>query len=185
MSRSHSSADRVRLALETPRLQLRPLVREDLDFVHSVLADPVAMEHYPKCLSRDECAEWIERNRVRYREEGCGYWLAELNDGTPVGMIGLVLQEIDGLGEPEVVYLVHRDHWRNGYAREGATEVRDMAMDLRGHTHVISLIRPSNTAPQGVAKSIGMTLWKTVRFKGLEHLVYRVRRVDRDRLVEK
>lgn len=169
-----------RIALETERLQLRPLCREDLDFVHSVLADPVAMEHYPKCLSRDESAEWIEKQLVRYRENGCGLWLAMLKDQTPVGMIGLVLQEVDGLKEPEVGYLVHRDFWRQGYAREGALAVRDMAMDLRGHSHVISMIRPSNLPSQGVAKSIGMTLWKTTRFKGLEHLVFRIRRTDRD-----
>ena len=87
-----TSKSNTRVALETERLLLRPLKREDLDFVHSVLADPVAMEHYPKCLSREECGEWIERHLVRYREDGCGLWLATLKDGTPVGMIGLVLQ---------------------------------------------------------------------------------------------
>ena len=60
--------------------------------------------------------------------------------------------------------------------------MRDMAMDLRGHSHVISLIRPSNVASAGVAQSIGMSVWKTTRFKGLEHIVYRIRRVDRDQL---
>ena len=105
-------------------------------------------------------------------------------DETPIGMIGLMIQEIDGIREPEVGYLVHRDHWRQGYAKEAALAVRDMAMDQRGHGHVISLIRPSNLPSQSVAKSIGMSLWKTTRFKGLEHLVFRIRSVDRRRSAE-
>ncbi len=165
--------------LRTARLRLRPMLREDLDFVHAILADPEAMRHYPKCLSREEAADWIERHQERYRQDGCGLWIAERSDGTPVGMIGLMLQEIDGIREPEVGYLVHRDHWRNGYAKEAALAVRDMAMDLRGHGHVISLIRPSNLPSQAVARSIGMSQWKTTRFKGLEHLVFRIRRTDR------
>ena len=62
-----------------------------------------------------------------------------------------------------------------------ALAIRDWAMDELGHAQVISLIRPSNLPSQGVARSIGMTPWKVTRYKGLEHLVLRIRRVDREK----
>lgn len=177
------SASRVRPILQTERLALRPVTREDLDFVHTIFSDPEVMSHYPKCYSREESDAWIEKTLERYRHDGCGHWLAFLADGTAVGLIGLVMQEVDGVRECEVGYLVHRDHWRHGYAREAAAAVRDVAFQWRMQGQVISLIRPANLPSQAVARSIGMTLWKTTRFRGLEHQVFRIRRIEWEALL--
>ena len=167
--------------LSGTRLKLRSLLPADLDFVHSMLSDPEMMKHYPKCYSRDEAKTWIEQNQQRYESDGCGFWIAELPDGTAVGQMGLLMQHVEGFVEPEVAYLVSREYWRQGYAKEMALAIRDWAMDELGHAQVISLIRPSNLPSQGVARSIGMTPWKVTRYKGLEHLVLRIRRVDREK----
>jgi RimJ/RimL family protein N-acetyltransferase len=168
-------------SLSGTRLQLRELNHDDLNFVLEMLSDPEMMKHYPKCYSRAEAKAWIDKNLQRYAETGCGFWIAELPDGTPVGQIGLLIQNVDGLQEPEVAYLISRHYWRQGFAREMAAAVRDWAMDVMGYSHVISLIRPSNLPSQGVARSIGMKPWKVTRHKGLEHLVFRIRRTDREK----
>ena len=50
--------------LETPRLLLREMSLDDLDFVAAMLADPEVMRYSPKCYSRDEAAVWIGRRNA-------------------------------------------------------------------------------------------------------------------------
>jgi len=162
---------------QTPRLLLRELVPDDLDFVGDMLAHPEVMRYYPKLYSRDEASRWLERQRQRYAEHGHGLWLVlDREAGHPVGQVGLILQEVDGRREPEIGYLIHRPFWRLGYATEAALGVRRHAFEERGYQYVISLIRPENTPSQGVARKLGMTPVRETLFKELRHLVFLVRR---------
>ena len=61
--------------LETPRLILREMLMDDLDFVAVMLADPKVMRYYPKCYTRDEAAAWVQRSMDRYARHGHGLWL--------------------------------------------------------------------------------------------------------------
>lgn len=170
------AAASARVILETPRLRLRELVPEDLDFAARMLGDPEVMRFYPKPLDREEAREWIERQRRRYEDHGHGLWLAEDREsGTPVGQVGLLLQEVEGEWEPEIGYLIHRPFWRKGYATEAALGVRSHAFTVREERRVISLIRPSDLPSQGVARKLGMAPEKEVRFLGFNHIVFAVR----------
>lgn len=162
--------------LETERLALRELQPSDLDFVASMLADPEVMRFYPKCYTREESAEWLDRQRRRYETDGHGLWLVSLREtGEPVGQVGLVRQQVDGAAEDEVGYLIARCHWRRGYAVEAALATRDYAF-ARERRRVISLIRPANLPSQAVARKLGMTVERSTCCWDLEHLVYAVSR---------
>ena len=161
--------------LDTPRLRLRELAPHDLDFVAAMLSDPEVMRFYPKRLTREEAAVWIERQRGRYASGGHGLWLAQRRENDqPVGQVGLTIQAVGDRSEPEVGYLIHRPWWRRGYASEAAAAVLDHAFDTLGKPRVVSLIRPDNTPSQGVAIKIGMTLVGEADHAGLPHLVYAV-----------
>lgn len=54
----------------TPRLTLRELARDDLDFVAGMLGDPQVMRYYPKVLTQLEAEGWIERQLERCRRDG-------------------------------------------------------------------------------------------------------------------
>jgi len=91
--------------LDTPRLILREMSPDDLDFVATMLADPEVMQFYPKCYSREEAATWIERQMRRYARHGHGLWLAlDKMTGQPVGQVGLLIQNVHGVEEKEVAY---------------------------------------------------------------------------------
>jgi RimJ/RimL family protein N-acetyltransferase len=161
---------------ETPRLRLREMSLGDLDFIASMLAHPEVMRFYPKLYSREEAVQWIERQLDRYVRHGHGLWLAEDRaTGEPRGQVGLLIQTVDGVEEPEIGYLIHRPYWRQGLAAEAAAAVRDWAFGILGLPRVISLIRPVNLPSQGVARKIGMTPEKTTRVWDLEHIVFSVR----------
>ena len=162
--------------LETDRLALREMTLGDLDFMAALIGDAETMRFYQRTFTREEAAQWIERQRQRYATVGHGLWLAiDRETGEPRGECGLVDQEVDDVTEHEIAYIIHRRFWRRRLATEAATAVRDWAF-ARGYDHVISLIREANVPSQGVARKIGMHLWKRAMAFDLEHLVFRVDR---------
>jgi RimJ/RimL family protein N-acetyltransferase len=162
--------------LETPRLRLRELTLQDLDFAAEMLGDAEVMRHYPKPLDREESLEWIERQLARYAAHGHGLWLAEERETRrPVGQVGLILQDVEGAREPEIGYLLHRSFWRRGLATEAALGVRRHAFETLRLSRVVSLIRPANLASHGVARRLGMAPEREVAFHGLLHILFSVR----------
>jgi RimJ/RimL family protein N-acetyltransferase len=167
--------------LETPRLVLREMTEEDLDFVAAMLADPEVMRYYPKCLDRDESLAWVRRQLGRYEAHGIGLWLAlDRASNRPVGQIGLTPpRNLPGADEVEIGYLVHRPFWRKGYASEGAAACRDYASDVLDRPRVLCLVRPVNAASRGVAEKIGLAdTGLRVDLVGFEHIVYHAERGD-------
>lgn len=165
------------MILETERLALREIAPSDLDFVAEMLADPEVMRFYPKCYSREEARGWLDKQRERYTRDGHGLWLVvDRATGERRGQVGLLLQKIDGVDEPEIGYLIHRPFWRQGLASEAALAVRDLAFTELGKTRVVSLVRPENVPSQGVARKLGMTVWKRSLHADLPHLVFSVAR---------
>jgi [ribosomal protein S5]-alanine N-acetyltransferase len=162
--------------LETPRLLLREMTLADLDFVAAMLADPEVMRFYPKCYTREEAETWVQRQTKRYARHRHGLWLVvEKATGQPVGQVGLLIQNLQGVEEKEVGYLIHRPFWRRGFAVEAARGCRDYAFRVFDRQRVLALIRPENLPSQAVALKLGMTSQPhTVQHSGFEHLVFAV-----------
>jgi [ribosomal protein S5]-alanine N-acetyltransferase len=160
--------------LETPRLILREMSLDDLDFVAVMLAHPEVMRYYPKRYSRDEAEVWIERQIRRYARHGHGLWLAiEKATGEPVGQVGLLIQQVHGVEEKEVAYLIHRPFWRRGFATEAGAAARDYAFEVLGRKRVIALIRPENVPSIGVARKLGLNEEPDrIQHSGFEHIVF-------------
>ena len=86
--------------LETERLRLREMTLDDLDFLAELVAHPEVMKYWPKCYSRDEAANWIQRQLTRYAKDGAGYWLAlEKASGRP-GVSSERSAEFEGVLDP-------------------------------------------------------------------------------------
>lgn len=166
------------IVLRTSRLALREITHDDHPFLAAMMADREVMRHFPKTNTPDEVRAWIERQRVRYADEGHGVWLVEDRQrGRPLGRAGLAWQQVLGVAEPEIGYMLHRPFWRLGYANEAAAAIRDYAFETLAYDHVISLVRPENVASQGVARSIGMRP-RTVAclHAELRHMIFELRR---------
>ena len=161
--------------IETPRLALRELVPGDIDFVATMLADPDVNRFYERRFTRTDAQVWLDRQLERYRRDGHGLWLMlNRETGTPMGQVGLLLQDVDGARQPEIGWLLHRPFWGCGYATEAAAATRDAAFTRWTYLDVISLIRPENLASQRVAERIGMVPGRRVQFHGFTHVVFAV-----------
>jgi [ribosomal protein S5]-alanine N-acetyltransferase len=160
--------------LETPRLILREMSPDDLDFVAAMLADPEVMRYYPKCYSREESLVWIQRQIRRYARHSHGLWLAiEKTTGQPVGQVGLLIQQLRGVPEKEIAYLIHRPFWRRGFATEAGRACLDYAFDVLGRQQVIALIRPENEPSVAVARKLGLQEEPDrIQHSRFEHIVF-------------
>ena len=163
--------------LETQRLVLREFQFEDLDALAGILCDPETMRYYPVSFDSAAVADWIQRNRTRYANDGHGLWAMILKSTRElIGDCGLVRQSVDAVDEIEIGYHVRRDLWNQGYASEAARACRDHGFANLKVTRLISLIRPENLASRRVAEKNGMTIWKEVTKADLLHYVYAITR---------
>ena len=165
------------IVCETPRLILRRMVMEDLDFIASMLADPEVMRFYPHCYDREKAERWVQGVLDGYDRCGHSFFLVmDRQTRQPRGQVGLLSQNVDGVEESEIGYMIHQHFWRQGFASEAAIATRDYAFEELGKRRLISLIRPINIPSQGVAEKVGMTVEKTTFHKEIEHLVFRLTR---------
>ena len=109
----------MKLILQTRRLTLRELEKEDVGALRLILQDPLVMYAWEHAFTDAEIRGWIETNQARYQKDGCGYWAAQASEtGKLIGMLGLLMEELDGERKLGLGYLLRRDCWGMGYATE-------------------------------------------------------------------
>ncbi len=160
------------VSLETPRLILREMTPHDAPALYAVLGDEETMRWYPRSFTLAEVEEWIARQIADYPSGAGLLGLVLRETGQLIGDCGPVWQTVDGPPELEIGYHVHRDRQNQGLATEAARAVRDYAFTTLGCGHVISLIRPENLSSRRVAEKNGLTLNRTVFWRGFDHCVY-------------
>ena len=163
----------MKLILKTQRLVLRELTLEDLDFVAEMLAHPDVMHFWPRPFTRDEAAEWIRRQEQRYARDGFGYWLAlDKATGQPIGQAGLLTQELNGVVETGIGYMLHRPFWGQGYATEAAVGCRDYAFGKLAKPRATAVVRPENLPSRRVAERIGLKFERMTTWAEMPHMLY-------------
>lgn len=171
-----SSSEYVYL-LETPRLRLRKLVPDDVEFIAEMLLDPQVTRFYGQTYTRADADDWMQRIFTRYERDGYAFWLAEdRSTGQPIGQMGLLDQEVEGETLLEIGYMIHPAHWRQGYAHETTCGVRDYAFGTLDREKVVSLIAPGNIASQRVALKYGAKPERFVRWRDQDCLVFGLQR---------
>ena len=159
--------------LTTERLSFRELNAGDLDFLAEMLCDPQVMRYYPYVFDRAGVQDWLNRVQERQARDGLSFWcIANKTTDEPIGQVGILLQEVDGVTETEIGYMLLRRHWHQGYAHEATVALRDYAFSTLGRERVISLIRPVNIPSQRVALAYGAKPEKLVTWRDYEHLVF-------------
>lgn len=170
------------LLIETERLYLREMTEEDFAALASVLSDGETMRFYPAPYDEKGVRRWLDWSFDNYRKYGFGLWAVVLKEtGRMIGDCGLTMQPIDGEWLPEIGYHLHKDFWRQGYAKEAASAVRDWAFRHTDFPALYSYMTVENIPSAATARSVGLRWVKEyVDPRDGERLsVYRIGRDER------
>lgn len=127
--------------------------------------------------SAADCTQFIQWALDRIARDGSGLnAIIDRFSNKPLGMVGLLTQEVDGVLELEIGYHLLPDVWGHGYATEAAIACKEFVWQHTSVESVVSLIDPGNTGSEAVAKRNGMRLEKHGMHRGEEVMVYRVQR---------
>lgn len=171
------------IVLETKRLLLRKLNNNDFANLCTILKDPEVMYAYEHAFSDAEVIQWLNKQLIRYKNDGIGLWAVILKDNNEfIGQCGLTIQDIEDNKVVEIGYLFRKDYWNNGYAIEAASACKNYAFEILNIDKVYSIIRDNNFPSQKLAIKNGMTPGKTIikHYYNMEmpHILYSISQQD-------
>ena len=136
--------------IRTERLLLRRARPDDLDAFHAILSDRVAMRYWstPPHATLEETREWLDRTITAPADASDDY-VIEL-DGRVIGKAGCWRL-------PEIGYILHRDHWGKGYAREAMAAVTTHIFATRDVARLIADVDPRNQGSIALLLRLGFT----------------------------
>lgn len=144
------------MIIETERLLLREMTKEDFDALYKVMADSDIMQHYSYTFDEARVKGWISRNVERYRIFGFGLWAVCLKGtGEMIGDCGLTMQMINGQIKPEIGYHIRRDQQCKGYAKEAAIAVRNWTFRNTPFNVIYSYMKYTNEPSIKTAMAYG------------------------------
>lgn len=142
------------IRIETERLILRPIQREDFDSWAAFMADEEAARFIGGAQKRSTAwrsfcgmaGAWHLFGFAMFSviEKASGRWIGRLGPWQPEGWPGT-----------EVGWGLAREAWGKGYAGEGAAAAIDWAFANLGWTEVIHCIDPENRPSQALAERLG------------------------------
>jgi RimJ/RimL family protein N-acetyltransferase len=135
--------------LETERLVLRALRREDFAAYARTLASPRAgwIGH------RTRRQAWMEfcGDVAGWQLLGFGHWAVDRADGAHLGVVGF--QHPPHFPEPEIGWMLHAGHEGHGYAFEAARAALDWAQGRLAP--LVSYVTPGNHRSEALARRLG------------------------------
>lgn len=169
--------------IETERLVLREISKNDYKEISNILKDIEIMYAWEKEFSDEEVKSWIDKNLTRYYNDGFSYYLA-LNkfNNSVVGVMGPLIENIDGKEYIGVAYILNKKYWSKGYATEGVRACIEYAFKKLNANKVIAQIRPENKSSLNVAKRLNMKkeseYIKLYQGKKMKHLIYSIENLN-------
>jgi RimJ/RimL family protein N-acetyltransferase len=144
--------------LRTERLALRAFRADDLDAFAAMSADPDVMRFIGSGETVDRNGSWrtMAGFNGHWSLRGFGMWALErIDDGAFIGRVGL--HHPPDWPSLEAGWVLARDAWGHGFAREAATAVLAYARRELPPQRLVSFIRPGNERSVKVALALGAT----------------------------
>lgn len=145
------------MILETERLYLREMTQDDFQSLSDIIQNPNVMYAYEHDFSDNDVQMWLERQFVRYKKYGFGFWAIVLKTTNEmIGQAGITMQPYKGIEVLEIGYLLKENFWHCGYASEAANGCKKYAFECLNEEKVYSIIKADNYASIKVAENVGM-----------------------------
>jgi RimJ/RimL family protein N-acetyltransferase len=151
--------------LQTERLVLREFHLDDAAFILQLVNESAFLRFIGDKGVRTlaDARDYLLKGPLEsYRRFGLGLYLASLReDGTPIGMCGLVKRE--GLADVDVGFALRSCYWSRGYAVEAAAAVLDYGKRTLKLGRIVAIVNPENHASIAVLEKIGLKFERLVR----------------------
>ncbi len=162
-------------SIETERLRLRMVSRDDLDDLARLFADPDVVKYVGdgQPATREDAAKTVESMTAHWQKHGFGRWIiADKVSGAFLGFGGLRSL----FGSPEVVYHLAKQSWGKGLATELARAALRYGFEDRGFDRIVAIAKRANTASIHVMEKLGMEFEKQAHYYDLDVVQYGINR---------
>ena len=159
--------------VETERLRLCRLSPDsdaDADFILRQLNDPGFIRFIADRGVRklDDARAYIRNGpAASYAQHGHGLYRVSLQDGTPIGLCGLLRRE--GLDAPDLGYSLLGEFTGYGYAIEAAAAVLADGRERLGFSRILAIVDPDNAASIRLLQKLGFGFATMARLPGIGH----------------
>jgi RimJ/RimL family protein N-acetyltransferase len=153
------------IVLRSERLVLREFDLDDAEFILDLLNEPAFLRFIGDKGVRTlaDARGYLQQGPIdSYRRHGFGLYLASLSqDGTPIGMCGLVKRE--GLADVDVGFAFCSRYWSRGYAVEAARAVLAYGREFLSLKRIVAIAAPDNRASIAVLEKVGLGFERLIR----------------------
>ncbi|WP_293608864.1 GNAT family N-acetyltransferase [Ponticaulis sp.] len=161
--------------IETDRFRLRANTLDDFQPMFDMWQTPAFYEHIGG-KPRPSGYLWsqLQKNIGSWALFGFGYWtIADLETDRFIGECGFTLSKRSEINPPlknipEAGWGIHPDYWGKGYTKAAMSAALDWALSQDPDFPCQCIINEGHRASEAVARSLGMTIVRTVAFDGDE-----------------
>ena len=143
--------------IETQRLFLRRLMRDDAEFIRSLLNEPSWLEFIgnKKVYTLNDAKKYIELTPMTmYERYGFGLFLVcDKGSSVPMGLCGLMKR--DNLDDADLGYAFLPEFCHKGFAIEAVESVLGYAKNTHQLSQILTLSKSSNEASIKLLKKVG------------------------------
>lgn len=158
----------IRPVLETERLSLRWLTRNDAEFIQELVNQPSWLRNIGErnVHSPEDAIGYIEKGpRASYAAHGFGLWcVTRKSDGERLGMCGLLKR--DHLDHPDIGFAYLERFQGQRYGTEAALATMAYARATLGVPRVLAVVDPANAGSISILTKVGMTYLGPIQMPG-------------------
>ena len=159
--------------IETARLRLRPVRREDEDALHRLWTEPLVRRFLfdDEVVSREWVREEIERTLACFRDRGFGQWaVRRAGSEELIGFCGF--RCFHEQPEPQLLYGMHPSVWGEGLATEAARAMIRCGFEELGFPRIVASADAPNAASLRVMEKSGLTFSERTREHGRDTIYH-------------
>ena len=143
--------------INAPRLHLRPVAAADLPALMHINGDDQVTQFLPYAswTKLEDAQAWLQRmDTLAQSGESRQLVIVRNEDSTILGTVLLFRYE-EGSARSEIGYVLGREHWRHGYAREALVAVLAHAFGDMAIRRIEAQVNTANTASNALLLAIG------------------------------
>lgn len=156
------------MRIETERLLIKPYEKGDLDECFKLMQDKELFRYLNMdVMSLEEYKElfrWlIDCYEVSFDKDfKYSFNITLKESGAHIGWCGIGGAEFNH-NQKEIFYLIGKDYWRKGYAKEASEALLDYGFNVMGLKEITALCKPDNIASKKVLENIGLKFRYTMK----------------------